>query len=106
VSGKNYVVRRCKQQHWKDLRAQHEQIRHRLSEIPLRIISPYENRRDLGHVPQLFSIAHVAHAVHFSVPSHHTVGASSFAARMSVLHIRLLARPQGWAYKLPTLTFE
>ena len=48
------VAQRCKRQSWKDLQARHQQIRNQLSAGQARIISPGENRRDLGHVPQLF----------------------------------------------------
>jgi hypothetical protein len=47
-------VKKCKQQSRKDLQARHQQIRNRLSAAQVRFISPGENRRDLGHVPQLF----------------------------------------------------
>src|SRR5690348_3615242 len=36
---------------------------------------------------------------------HHTVGAPSFAAHVSVLHTRLLAAAKGGFPKLPTLAF-
>jgi hypothetical protein len=52
-------VERCKQQSWKDLQARYRQIRNRLSAVQLRIIRPSKNRRDLGHVPQLFSLPRV-----------------------------------------------
>jgi hypothetical protein len=47
-------VKKCKQQRLKDLQAPHQQIPNRLSPAHVRFISPGENRRDLGHVPQLF----------------------------------------------------
>jgi hypothetical protein len=56
-------VKRCKQQNWKDLQARHHRIRNRLSADLLRIIRPGKNRRDLGHVQQLFRHACVAQAL-------------------------------------------
>jgi len=56
-------VKGCKQQSWKDLPVRHRQIRNRLSAAQARIIRPNENRRDLGHVPQLFRHARVASRV-------------------------------------------
>jgi hypothetical protein len=49
------IVKKCKQQSWIDFQAHHQQIPNRLTVIQLRITSRSENRRDLGHVPQLFS---------------------------------------------------
>jgi hypothetical protein len=53
-------VKGSKQQSWKDLQARHQQIPNRLSAAQVRIIGLCENRRDLGHVPQLFHHALVA----------------------------------------------
>jgi hypothetical protein len=55
-------VKGCKQQSWNDLQVRHQQIRNRLSAAQVRVISRSENRRDLGHVPQLFRPAFVAQA--------------------------------------------
>jgi hypothetical protein len=74
-----YIVKRCKQQNWKDLQARHQQVRDQLSAHQLRIIRRGENRRELGHVPQLFLHASVVPKVAppfrlVSLP-HDTVGA-------------------------------